>query len=197
MNNTISFIPRRLSRSLGRRVAAGLSLVEALIVVAVTGVLVSVAVPAMTATRDSLRLSSATDMFVSGLYLARSEAISRTGSVVLCKSANGTSCSATGGWEQGWIIFRDANNNGQREDTEAIVAREAALAGGLKLTGNLTVAKYVSFTPTGAARLVGGGFQAGTLTLCKQSLEGGEARQIVLNVAGRLRVQKTSIASCA
>jgi type IV fimbrial biogenesis protein FimT len=197
MNNTISFISRRASGSLRRRLSAGLSLVETLVVVVIAGVLVSIAVPAMTATLDSIRLSSASDTFVSGLYLARSEAISRTGAVVLCKSANGASCSVTGGWEQGWIIFRDANNNGQREESEGIVARESALPAGLKLTGNLSVAKYVSFTPTGSARLVGGGFQAGTLTLCRHSVDGGEARQIVLNVAGRLRVQKTAVTTCA
>lgn len=169
---------------------------EMLVVVAVIGVLVTIAAPGMTATMNSIRLSSASDVFVSGLNLARTEAVSHAVPVVLCKSADATSCSATGGWEQGWIIFRDTNNNGQREETEGIVAREAALPAGLKLTGNQNVARYVSFTPRGSARLVGGGFQAGTLTLCKQSLEGGEARQIVLNVVGRLRVHKTPVASC-
>jgi type IV fimbrial biogenesis protein FimT len=200
MNNTIPSIGSKSfpkGCSLRKGFSAGISLVEALIVVAITGVLVSIAVPAMTATLDSVRLNSASDMFLSGMYLARSEAITRTDSVVLCKSADGASCTITGGWEQGWIIFRDTNHDGQRDGIEPLVAQQSALPAGLKLTGNLTVAKYVSFTPTGAAKLIGGGFQAGTLTLCKRSPDGGEARQIVLNVAGRLRVHKTAVASCA
>ena len=61
--------------------------------------------------------------------------------------------------------------------------RAQALLGTLRLTGNLNVAQYVSYAPTGATKLVGGGFQAGTLTLCNHSL-GGEARQIILSPAG-------------
>jgi type IV fimbrial biogenesis protein FimT len=200
MNDTIPSVSRALfrnARALRRRGSAGLTLVEMLVVIAVAGVLTTLAVPAMTATLDSIRLSAAFDTFLSGMYLARSEAISRTGPVVLCKSANGVSCSPTGGWEQGWIIFGDTNNNGQRDDAERLVTQQPGLSPGLKLTGNLTVAKYVSFGPTGAAKLVGGGFQAGTLTLCRQSPGSGEARQVVLNVAGRLRVQKTAAHSCA
>lgn len=169
---------------------------EMLVVVAIAGVLLTIAVPAMTATRDSVKLGVASDAFLSGMYLARAEAISRTSTVVLCKSGNGSSCTLTGGWEQGWIVFRDDNSNGQRDDTEAIVA-QGVLPEGFKLTGNASVTKYVAFTPTGSAKLVGGGFQAGTLTLCKHSVSGGQARQIVLNVAGRVRVHKTTVTSCA
>ncbi len=170
-------------------------MMEVLVVVAVTGILLTIAVPAMTATRDSIKLEVVSDAFLSGMYLARAEAISRTSTVVLCKSSNGESCNLTGGWEQGWIVFRDDNSNGQRDDSEVIVAHEGALAG-FKLTGNATLTKYVSFTPTGAAKLVSGGFQAGTLTLCKYSSSAGQARQIVLNVAGRVRVHKTELQRC-
>jgi type II secretory pathway pseudopilin PulG len=104
MNNTIPSIGSKSfpkGCSLRKGFSAGISLVEALIVVAITGVLVSIAVPAMTATLDSVRLNSASDMFLSGMYLARSEAITRTDSVVLCKSADGASCTITGGWGAG------------------------------------------------------------------------------------------------
>ena len=45
----------------------------------------------------------------------------------------------------------------------------------------------------GATKLVGGGFQAGTLTLCRQSGRAGEGRQIILNAVGRPRVQKVAL----
>jgi type IV fimbrial biogenesis protein FimT len=200
MNNTIPSVfcatCYRIS-STRRGFSGGVSLVEVLVVMLVMGILVSIVAPAMTATMGSAKLNAASDTFLTAMHLARSEAISRTDSVVMCKSANGLSCSLTGSWEQGWIIFRDANHNGQREATEALVTQQSALSAGLKLTGNLTVAKYVSFSPTGSAKLIGGGFQAGTLTLCKQSPGGGEARQFVLNVAGRVRVHKVAVVSCA
>ena len=107
------------------------------------------------------------------------------------------SCSASGGWEQGWLVFHDQNNNGLRDTNEAIILKEGKLATSLRLTGNANVAKYVSFSPTGSTRLIGGGFQAGTLTLCRQSESAVEARQIIINAVGRARVSRTSVGYCA
>ena len=94
------------------------------------------------------------------------------------------------------MIFHDANNNSLRENTEQIIHRELALPASLRLTGNLNLSSYVSFAATGATKLASGGFQAGTLTLCRQSLSVSEARQIILNAAGRPRIQKSTIANC-
>jgi type IV fimbrial biogenesis protein FimT len=160
------------------------------------GVLATLAAPAMSSMMGSMQLTSMTNGLFSHILLARSEAIKRNSRVALCKSSNGISCAATGGWEQGWIVFHDVNNNGTREDAETIMQRELALPASLRLAGNLNVAHYVSFASTGAAKLVGGGFQAGTLTVCQYSAGGSMARQIVLNAAGRPRVQKASAASC-
>lgn len=174
----------------------GHSLVELLAVVCLMGVLATLAAPAMSSIIGSIQLASTTNGLFSHILLARNEAIKRNSRVALCKSADGISCAAAGGWEQGWIVFHDANNSGTREETETIMQRELALPASLRLTGNLNVAHYVSFASTGAAKLVGGGFQAGTLTVCQYSADGSTARQIVLNAAGRPRVQKGSAASC-
>lgn len=95
------------------------------------------------------------------------------------------------------MVFHDANNNGSRESSEAIAGRGHALAGDLRVTGNLNVARYVSYTGTGRTKTVGGGFQSGTLTLCRRSADGGEAREIIISPSGRPRVQKTTVALCA
>lgn len=200
MNNTTAFrFPSRscrVARVSSWRRTRGVTLVEMLVVMGIAALLSFIAIPSMSAMVDSVKLSSASNIFVSGLYLARGEAIKRNGRVVLCKSATGVTCASNGGWEQGWIVFHDVNNNGAREDTEQIVRREQALSASLRFTGNLNVASYVSFAPSGATRLVSGGFQAGTLTLCHQSTQAGEARRIVLNAVGRPRVHKTAVDSC-
>lgn len=181
---------------LRRRRAGGFTLVELAAVVAVAAVLVGVGVPPLTDTVRSIRLTSASNDLLAGLLMARSEAVKRNGRGVICKSSNGVSCASTGGWEQGWMVFHDANNNGSRESGEAIVERGHALAGDLRVTGNLNVARYVSYTGTGRTKTVGGGFQSGTLTMCRQSVDGGEARQIIISSSGRPRVQKTLLDSC-
>ncbi|MGZ5786734.1 MAG: GspH/FimT family pseudopilin [Ramlibacter sp.] len=176
---------------------SGFTLLELLVAATALLVLFLVAAPSMSALANSVKLTSASNDFLAHIYLARSEAIKRHGRVVLCKSSDGATCAASGGWEQGWIVFHDTNNNGIIDGNELVIARQQALPAAIKFTGNQNVAKYVSFEPTGSTRLVGGGFQAGTLTLCRQSAASNEARQIILSAVGRPRVQKLEIASCA
>ncbi|MDB5945665.1 MAG: methylation [Ramlibacter sp.] len=168
-----------------------------LITVAVAGVLLALSVPSFSRLLNSTRLTDASNALLSSMHLARSEAIKRNGRVTLCKSANGIACSSAGGWEQGWIVFHDANQDGERDSDETIIERMQPLANGLKITGNLRVGNYVSFLANGLSRLNGGGFQAGTVTLCTQSGAAGEGRQIVLNAVGRPRVQKLDAVQCA
>ena len=200
MNNTFnSTSPTSLHRPAlfrRQRLMQGFTLIELVATLAVLMVTLSIGVPSLTALAHSMKLSSISSSFVSHMHLARAEAIKRNSRVVLCKSADGQSCSATGGWEQGWIVFHDANNNGLHEADETILEREQALPPSLKLTGNLNVVNYLSFASTGATKLIGGAFQAGTLTLCHESASAGDARQIVLNAVGRPRVQKVSVTSC-
>lgn len=180
----------------GVRRQRGFTLIELLVTLAVAAVLVSMAIPSFSQIIDSVKLTSATNVFVSNLQLARSEAIKRNSRVALCKSADGLTCATGGGWEQGWIVFHDANNDGLRADSETVIRRELALSARVRLSGNQNVARYVSFAPTGATQLLGGGFQAGTLTVCHDSADAGEARQIILNAVGRPRVHKLMLASC-
>lgn len=179
------------------RPARGFTLVEAAVVVAVLAILATVAMPSMGRMVDSTRLATLSNDFLSSMYLARSEAIKRNRPVAMCKSSDGIECAASGGWEQGWIVFHDPNNNGTADAGEAIVQRTHALPAGFTLSGNQSVARYISFTPTGRTRLVSGAFQAGTLTLCKLLAPEAGARQIVINNVGRARVEKLPAGSCA
>ena len=175
----------------------GFTLTELLVVLTIVALLATVAMPSLATVMDSMRLSSASNSFLANLQLARSEAIKRNGRVVLCKSADGTACAGSGGWEQGWIVFHDANNNGAFDNGETVIERAQPLASGLKFTGNLSVNRYVSFVSTGATKLVSGAFQAGTFTLCQQSASGGQAHQIILNAVGRPRMQKVAPEACS
>jgi type IV fimbrial biogenesis protein FimT len=174
----------------------GFTLVEMLVTVCILGTLLAIAVPLARSFGHSMKLSSLSNAFLSQLHLARSEAIKRNGRVAICKSADGASCSAAGGWEQGWILFHDVDNDGLRDAGEGVVQRFAALPPGFRLVGNVNVAKYVSFAATGGTRTSAGAFQAGTLTVCKSSETATEARQIVINAIGRPRIQKVTVDSC-
>lgn len=174
----------------------GLSILEMLVTVAVLAGMLRLAVPALQDMVQSARLAAAADEILADLHLARMEAQKRNRRVALCKSADGRHCNAAGGWDQGWIVFHDENNNGLHDADEEIIAHHDALPGALRLVGNAPVARYISYSALGASRFVSGGFQAGTLTLCRRSEQPTPSRQIILNSVGRPRVRKLDAASC-
>lgn len=170
----------------------GFTLIELLVSLSIAAILLVVALPNLTNSAPRGRLTSQANAFLATLHLARSEAIKRNGRVVVCKSSNGTDCVADGngsGWDQGWIVFHDSNNNGLHEAAEALIETHQPLARGFSLTGNGNVDDFISFHPSGAAMLTSGAFQSGTLTLCRATpTVFSEGRQIVLSGAGRARV---------
>lgn len=180
----------------GRADSGGVTLIELLVLLAIVAVLQTLAAPAISGMSDSLRLTAGINSFLSSIHLARSEAIKRNARVVLCKSATGDACASTGGWEQGWIVFHDADNNATLNAGEIILWREQALLHPIRLAGNSQVASYVSYTPTGTTSLTSGAFQAGTLTLCRQSASPAQARTIVISNSGRPRTSRVTVNQC-
>jgi type IV fimbrial biogenesis protein FimT len=175
----------------------GYSLIELLVVLGLTGIVMSLAVPSMTAMLNSQKSISLGSSFLAALNLARNEAIKRNARTVLCKSANGLSCTASGGWEQGWIAFHDANNNAVLDRDEQVIEQRGAVASGVRLTGNLHVVNYVSYSASGTAKTISGAFQAGTFTLCLEPVSVADIRLIVLSSTGRVRSKKGVSGDCS
>lgn len=176
--------------------ARGFTLLELLVTVAILGLLLGIGTPIVASIGDGMRLAAITSTFLSQLHLARSEAIKRNAPVSLCKSRDGARCAPGGGWEQGWIVFHDADNDSLRAPQEIVLQRHEALPAGFRLAGNVPVNRYVSFAPTGGTRTPSGAFQAGTLTVCKASAQATAGRQIVINAVGRPRWQKVELERC-
>lgn len=176
--------------------ASGLTLIELLVGMAVLLALLLVAVPAMSEMLSSIRLDLANRVMLSSLQLARNEAITRGRRVVLCKSSDAQRCTQMRGWEQGWIVFQDSNNNAQLDEGEVLLHQEQALSSGIRLTGNSTVEAYISYTPFGQTNMTNGAFQAGTLTVCMASTATSTGRHIVISSAGRARTQMAKLDRC-
>jgi type IV fimbrial biogenesis protein FimT len=180
----------------GRFGGAGFTLIELMVVVAVVVVLQTLAAPALSGMVNSMRMTAAANSLFSSLFFARNEAIKRNSRVVVCKSATGSACAGSGGWEQGWIVFHDVNNNAALDAGETLLSREQTLPDPIRLTGNNPVVSYVSYTPMGTTSYISGAFQAGTLTVCQQSATPVDARLIVISSAGRPRTVKTTVGYC-
>jgi type IV fimbrial biogenesis protein FimT len=93
-----------------RRPAAGFTLVELLITVAVVSFLLALAVPAFRSFMQSDQQWVQQNTLVMGLNAARSEAIKQdvAGGVQVCSSTDGATCTNTP-WGQGWIVLSSAN----------------------------------------------------------------------------------------
>lgn len=167
----------------------GFTLIELIITVAIAAIVMAVGIPTFQDTIRESRLTTSNNQFIGALNLARSEAIKRGSRITLCPS-QGANCDS-GGYDQGWIVFNDRNSNATVDAGEAIVRVFEKMPEGMTLTGNGNVDTYISYAADGASRLNSGAFQAGTLTLCKDS----SGRQIVLSSPGRLRTVKLTTCS--
>ena len=163
----------------------GFTLLELIVTLAVTAIVLIVGVPSFQALIRDNGLVALTNEFIVALHLARSEAIKRNHRVTLCKSADGLECTDSGGYEQGWMVFDDPDNevNDPSDKTVIRVFQKGSISTGITLRGNRSVQGYVSYDALGFSRLAGGGFQAGSLTVCHPP----EARYIVINSVGRVR----------
>lgn len=97
-----------MSRTMKIR-AAGFTLIELMVTVAIAAILLALAVPNFSSTLKASRTSSQIRELANGLTYARSEAVARGQEVRICPSVSGDACGGT--WSQGWIIFVNPNED--------------------------------------------------------------------------------------
>lgn len=105
----------------------GFTLIELMITIAVLAIVVTVAVPSFRNIIISNSVSFDRDEFFSLVAFARSEAIKRGTAVTVCKSADGASCDDSLSWEDGWLLFHDADGDGVKDTGDESVRAVAAL----------------------------------------------------------------------
>lgn len=89
-----------------------------MVVVAIVAILTALAAPSFTPLIERWRVRDAAESMTSTLYMARSEAIKRSGNVIIEKNDSGGTCSNGTGptqWGCGWVVFFDVNANGNRD----------------------------------------------------------------------------------
>lgn len=106
----------------------GLTLVELIITLVVAGILLGIGVPSMRSMIQDNRLVTAANGLVLTLNYGRAEAIKRSAAVSLCASDDGATCTATP-WQQGWIVFADADVAGQVDAGDTVLRVQEALDG--------------------------------------------------------------------
>ncbi len=183
-----------------KRAQAGFTLLELMVVVAIAGVLMAIAVPAMGDFIRNGRITAAANDVMAAMHFTRSEAIKRRQPVTLCTSANAVLASnaantnatcADSEFLTGWIVFVDLNNSGQRDAGEDILLNHAPMDARITAASSADpfVVTYLlngfADDPTGAS-----------IALCDDrgnTPSGGElssARGILVAVTGRAGVTR-------
>jgi type IV fimbrial biogenesis protein FimT len=182
--------------------AAGFTLIELMVTVAVVVILLVVAVPSFNNATLGGKLASYANSLAASAYLARSEAMKRNAAITLCASSDGTSCAASGGWDQGWIVMcpsDDAVTCTSGGAGSIVFQRQAALAGGLKVIED-GVARSLTFPPTGIMSPFPPAAMTGTLptlTFCRGAPVGHQERVVSITATGGASVTRTTTGSCS
>lgn len=157
----------------------GFTLLELLTVVAIAGILITVAIPDFSAMLRRNRAVTAVNSLAHALIFARYSAITRDRYVTLCRSTDGKHCSTDTDWEDGWLIFvnLDRDYPAHVDPGEPVLHVHGPLAAGARVLSNRTA---FTFRPRGIRST------NGTLLYC--SAEDQFDRALVISVTGRLRL---------
>ncbi|MGI9277490.1 MAG: GspH/FimT family pseudopilin [Endozoicomonas sp.] len=164
--------------------ARGLTLPEMLIRMTILAILLSIAAPAMKNIIADRRVAAIAQQVYGSVVLARSEAVKRRIPVSLCRTEDGNTCSdVSGGWESGWLIFEDINDNGEIDGDDQLIRVYGAVTELVELDWNNGIS--LGFNNKGHAR------KSGRFTLCEGTTGGHESREVVLSLTGRTRVEES------
>ena len=141
-------------------------MLELVVTLMVASILLALAVASYTVISKNNRIRAQSNDFHLALLMARSEALTRVSRITVCRSSNGTSCASSGGWEQGYIVFTDSDNDATVDTGETILRVNDALAGDNTLRGNGSVSSYISYIGNGYTMLTDGALQNGVIALC-------------------------------
>ncbi|AOF82911.1 hypothetical protein BSY238_228 [Methyloversatilis sp. RAC08] len=192
---------------------AGFTMIELMIVVTLLAVLAAFAFPSFQSFIASNRLTAESNELLSGMNLARSEAVRVQRRVLLCRAAaadgvvnfsatNGCVTTANSEPWQAWAVFVDENSNGAIDGTERILRMQAITGNALELISNDDLAaagNRIAFRPDGMARGQGSlALQTAQIRVCDRSgaLGGSNMRVVSLVSGSRMSIARGSDANC-
>jgi len=176
-----------------RRWRAGFTLVELMVTIALIAILMMVAAPSFVAYQRNAELTSVGNSFLATLAAARAEAMKRGQSAYVVPVSGEN-------WATGWTAYLDVNANQVLDAGDITITQEPDLPSSVVMEVGSGVAdgfldgteRYVRFSGSGYPTKKTTAFGGGVL----QFSNGTDARRVVLNTVGRMRVCKTTETTC-
>ena len=175
---------RRAWAQTARTAQRGFTLIEMMVAVALTGLLLSMAVPALQQFTSNARQTSTINDFVSSMHIARSTAVTTNFRTTICASSNGVSCEAVT-WDQGWIVFSDRDSDQTVDNDETIVASSDG-ADGLDIRSG-EFGQFLMYRPNGRVMTASAAGNSGQFTVC-DSRGSEHAKVLIVDLSGRPRL---------
>ena len=163
---------------------SGFTLLELIVVVALVSIVMMIAIPSMNTFTQNDRLTTNINALIGNFAYARSEAVKRSQQVSICVSNDSASCTG-GNWQDGWIVYIDADGDNSFTAGEEILRAQQALNGANTLAtaiGNQVTYDYRGFVNPGSV---------GSFLLC-DGRTGPHGKTIRISNTGRVRLQDGS-----
>ncbi len=165
-----------------KELSSGFTLIELITALLIAAVFITIAVPGYYSLIQNNKVVSVANKLSASFNQARMEAVKRGVRVSVCPAGNVsfTACGNNTQWQQGWIVFTDADNNNAIDSTDDLVKIAHALPSGITITTTSSIVSYdgTGFVTSGAL----------SMSLSAAGCTGNNARTINIASGGRLSI---------
>lgn len=163
----------------------GFTLIEALVVMAVIAISVTVALPSLAGLMERQRVDTAMHLLSTDMAMARGSALMKRSQVVLCPGDR-QGCRADRDWRGGWIVFLDPDKDRRIGTASDLLRLEASLP---DAGGEFTMPASRDFL-----RFQADGRSANTNLTVEVCAQGRMRGKVVVNNLGRVRTERPASA---